>query len=252
MGLQLTMGRLRHSVGALLHAPAPTLGPFEAYQLWAQSYDKRDNNALLYAEEGRLGSWFDTLNLESKDLLDAGCGTGRYLHRLQGCRPRSITLMDFSPNMIGQARGKIDGTTPVSLQVARVEEIPFRNDSFDFILCTLVLGHVRDLTAAVGQLSRVLRPGGILLTSCFHPFGHLLGWQRTFQTNNGTVAVDYYRHLHSEYLSAFLANGLEIARVEEPTIDESVRHFYDRAGRPDIYERYQGFPMLLMFEVHKK
>jgi len=252
MGLHATMGRLRHSVGTILRAPAPTLDPFEAYQLWAARYDDTGDNALLYAEERHLRPWFEPEKLLSKDLLDAGCGTGRYLRGLQEFHPRSITLMDFSPNMIGHARSKINGSVPVSLHIARVERLPFKNGSFDFILCTLVLGHVRNLSAAIEQLSRVLRRGGTIVISCFHPFGHLLGWKRTFHADDGVMAVDFHRHLHSDYLGAFLKNGLELTRVEEPIIDESVRHFYERAGRSDIYARYVGYPMLLLFEVRKK
>lgn len=252
MKLQTTMARLRHSVGVILHSPAPTLDPFEAYQLWADRYDDIGDNALLYAEERRLRSWFDPVKLQGRDILDAGCGTGRYLRRLQEFQPRSISMMDFSPNMIEHARSKIDGSVPVALHVARVEQPPFRDRSFDFVLCTLVLGHVRNLGAAIGELARVTRSKGAVVISCFHPFGHLLGWQRTFRSEGTVLAVDYFRHLHSDYLDAFLKNGLELTRVEEPVIDESVVHFYERAGRTDIYTRYRGYPMLLLFELRKQ
>lgn len=49
--------------------------------------------------------------------------------------------------------------------VALGESIPFRNGSFDAVLCTQVLEHVQDERAVVGEIARILRPGGRLLLS---------------------------------------------------------------------------------------
>lgn len=249
MNIHATMGRLRQTLSVRLKPGAPTIEPFEGYQLWAAGYDDTDGNALLFTEERYVRAWFDAEKLQNKDLLDAGCGTGRYLRALQDFHPRSIAIMDFSPNMLEKAINKIDGSVPVYSHIARVEDPPFKDASFDFILSTLVLDHTENMKAAVHHLSLLLRPGGTMIISCFHPFGHLLGWQRTFRGKDGVVAVKYHRHLHAEYLDAFLANGLRLTRIEEPIIDESVKHFYDKAGRADIYCRFKGYPMLLIMEV---
>ena len=227
------------------------LEPHEAYQLWAATYDDAEDNALLFAESRALRRYLEPSLIEGKDVLDAGCGTGRYLPLLQDFHPRTIAAADPSSNMIEKAKTKITGLVPISLHVGTVEQLPFRDESFDFILCTLVLGHVEHLMPAMTELSRVLRRNGTIIISCFHPFGRLLGWQRTFQATK-TFAVKYYTHLYSEYFEGFSRTGLALLRMEEPVIDESLFRFYEKAGRTDMYERYKGYPILLIFEVRKK
>lgn len=251
MQLRVLLRSIRQSLRRIFSPKTPLLDPFEAYQLWAASYDDADGNALLFAESRAVRRYLEPSLLKGKDVLDAGCGTGRYLPVLQEFQPRMIAATDLSPNMIEKAKGKIDGSVPVSLHVGGVEQLPFEDESFDFILCTLVLGHVQHLISAIRQLARVLRPKGTLIISCFHPFGQLIGWQRTFRTTQ-LFAVKYYTHLYSEYFDSFSRTGLELLRMEEPTIDESLLRFYEKAGRTDVYERYKGYPLLLIFEVRKK
>ncbi len=248
--------RFKQSIERMLSKPTTLLNPLEAYQLWAENYDDADGNALLFAEGRAVQRYLGASLLQNKDVLDAGCGTGRNLQMLQEYHPRMIAATDLSPNMLDKARTKIDGSTPTSLHVARVEQLPFSDASFDFVLCTLVLGHVEKLISAISQLSRVLRHGGTMMITDFHPFGQLLGWHRTFRGGKDHqqrfYAVKYYAHLYSEYFDSFKQTGLELIRMEEPTIDESLIRFYEKAGRTDIYQRYKGYPMLLIFEVRKK
>jgi malonyl-CoA O-methyltransferase len=236
-----------------LSRPARTLDPLQAYELWAERYDDENNNALLFAEEKAVRPSLKADLIHNKDVLDAGCGAGRYLRFLQQFQPRSLTGTDFSPNMIAQAKTKFASSDSLSLQVAHLERLPFEDVSFDVVLCTLVLGHVQHLISAMSELARVLRSGGTLIISDFHPFGYLLGWQRTFQDKKDEwLAVKYYTHLHSEYFDCFQHTGLELVRMEEPKIDESLRLFYEDANRMDIYDRDKGYPLLLILEARKR
>ncbi len=225
------------------------LDPLEAYELWAETYDDRDGNALLFAEERALASLLDRTLIEGHDVLDAGCGTGRHLKRLHECHPRSISATDLSPKMLERAREKNPHAT---FHVSSIDHLPFQDASFDFILCTLVLGHVHQLSMAVAEMSRVLRPGGSIVISDFHPFGKLLGWQRTFAAGHKRLAVKYSMHLHGDFFDAFHAAGLEVVAMDEPKIDASLEQFSVRANRPDIYRRYFNYPILILFRVVKR
>ena len=234
----------------------PVLEPIEAYQLWAQSYDNTDGNALLFAESSAVGPLLAARDFQGKAVLDAGCGTGRNLELLVQAQPRMLVATDFASKMIEKVRANLNGSAGVHLQVARLEFLPYKDGQFDFVLCTLVLGHVLKLAAAVAELSRVLRPRGSMVISCFHPFGQLLSWQRTFNAelpsgHSKWFAAKYYYHPHAEYFDAFQTSHLEIVRMIEPAIDETLRPFYEQAGRMDIYNRYSGYPLLLIFEVQK-
>jgi malonyl-CoA O-methyltransferase len=236
---------------------ARTLEPFEAYQLWADTYDDVDGNALLAAESAVITPLIAQSNLNGKDVLDAGCGTGRYLDALRKAMPDSLTAIDLSPNMIGKMREKLNGTSEVRLHVADLERLPFRDEEFDFILCTLAIDHIKDLHGAVAEFSRVLQRGGRILISSFHPFGALLGWRRTFKSEHGnghggSFAVKYYPHTHSDYFRAFQRSGLNITGMHEPKVTEQLRPMYERAARLDLYKRSLGFPLVLIFELTKQ
>ena len=53
----------------------------------------------------------------------------------------------------------------VDVSLARVEELPFGDDSFHLVTCLDVIEHTRDDTRALGELLRVTRPGGYLLVT---------------------------------------------------------------------------------------
>jgi malonyl-CoA O-methyltransferase len=249
---------LGRTLRGLLSKEPLLLEPLEAYQLWAETYDDIEGNALLFAESRVIHPLLESHSLGGKVILDAGCGTGRYLQLLQGYRPRTLAAFDFSPKMLEKAGSKTNGSTSVHLSIANVESLPHKHSTFDFILCSLVLGHVQNLTSTISQLSATLKSGGYLIASMFHPYGQLLGWKRTFQVVNKsdsqrkTFAAKYYRHLFSECFDAFSSSGLEITRMYEPIVDEALRSFYEKAGRLDLYEKYQGFPLLLVFELRKR
>jgi malonyl-CoA O-methyltransferase len=248
------MQRLRHSLRKLF-GRSP-LDPHSAYQLWASTYDDAKDNALLFAEEQAMMPLLRGISLTGKQVLDAGCGTGRYLRELQEAHPNTIAAVDFSDKMLERAKQKVSGAVPVSFHHTTLEHLPFPDSSFDVILCTLVLGHVRDLGGAIGELARVLRPGGEILLSDFHPFGQLLGWERTFRTSStdgGKIySVQYYGHLHSTYFTAFQKHHLDIVSMREPILDESLLPYYRKARREDIFEQYKGYPILLIIHVRKK
>lgn len=240
----------------LNRASLSELEPLQAYELWSDSYDRTDGNALLFADESAVQPLLESLQVQGRTVLDAGCGAGRYLEILQRYHPTMVVGIDFAMGMIEKAKKKVNRAS-VHLQVARVEHLPFKDEKFDCVLCTLVLGHIVELESAVAELSRVLRRNGSMVISCFHPYGQLLGWVRSFRVNNSSkrnrwFAVKYYRHLYSDYFRAFRLSELEVIQTLEPVIDDTLKPFYVQEGRMDLYERYKGYPLLLIFQVRKR
>ncbi len=96
-------------------------------------------------------------------LLDAGCGSGGFL-RWAGERGRFEQLagVDISAEAIEFARGRVP---EADLQVASVWRLPFADASFDLVTLNDVLQHVpgAQIDRAVGELNRVIRPGGAIL-----------------------------------------------------------------------------------------
>jgi ubiquinone/menaquinone biosynthesis C-methylase UbiE len=238
----------------LFKARPKVLDPLDAYELWAATYDDREGNALLYAEQRTVCPLLQNIDLSGKCVLDAGCGTGRYLELLRASNPSTLAGIDFAPAMLKVAKTKFADSS-VFLLGGRIDSIPFADRSLDFVLSTLALDHLRDLHGGVSELARVLRPGGAMVISLFHPNAKKRGWQRTFRTRadkGHLYAAEYYGHDTSSYLTEFETCGLGIEQTIEPVIDESLKPFYERAARMDLYEEFKGLPLLLVFRLRKR
>jgi len=91
-------------------------------------------------------------------ILDAGCGTGLNLRHL----PEGSTGIDINPRNIELLRQRLPNHTVVE---GDVEALPFADASFGTVLCTEVIEHIPDPSAALAEYRRVLQPGGVLIGS---------------------------------------------------------------------------------------
>src|SRR5215471_2602523 len=88
----------------LFQSRPKVLDPLDAYELWAATYDDREGNALLHAEQRTVYPLLQEMHLSNKCVLDAGCGTGRYLELLREFKPRLLAGIDFAPSMLKVAK----------------------------------------------------------------------------------------------------------------------------------------------------
>lgn len=107
---------------------------------------------------------FQTLEVEmpgwrEKEIVDVGCGTGAILKQLGN--PEKNVGIDLAPEAISFCRQR--GLNNVRL--GDIHALPFPDASFDAVICSSVLYHqwVHHVENAVGEMHRVLRPGGVLL-----------------------------------------------------------------------------------------
>lgn len=97
---------------------------------------------------------------DDADVLEVGCGNGMiWRENLDRIPPGwRLTLTDLSPGMVETARGVLgDRATYVATDV---QELPFGDASFDAVIANHMLFHVEDRPRALGEIARVLRPGG--------------------------------------------------------------------------------------------
>ena len=92
-------------------------------------------------------------------LLEVGCGEGGNL-RLLTELPSYAVGMDLSQAKVRWARRHVAG---VAFTCADALRLPFREGSFDLVLCRDVLHHVSDKAGVVGEMVRVCRPDGRLV-----------------------------------------------------------------------------------------
>jgi ubiquinone/menaquinone biosynthesis C-methylase UbiE len=146
-------------------------GADQEYLLTQQYRDASNLNARMQLHErfstNRRGwhSWmFDHLQLPAEArLLEVGCGPGALWRENRDRIPAgwAITLSDFSPGMLREAEQHLAGGQP-GFRFARLDAqaIPFAAASFDAVIANHMLYHVPDRPKALGEIRRVLRPGG--------------------------------------------------------------------------------------------
>ncbi len=101
----------------------------------------------------------------NRRILDVGCGTGTMLSYLAAYG--KAQGVDIDEEAIGYCRER--GLTDVRLGAA--ETLPFEDGSFDLVTALDVVEHLDEDVAALREIRRVLRPGGmLLLTVPAHPF----------------------------------------------------------------------------------
>jgi ArsR family transcriptional regulator len=93
---------------------------------------------------------------------DLGCGTGR-IAELLAPFARRVHGVDGSAAMVRAARTRLRGFDNVELHRASREELPLEDRSLDLALLVLVLHHLGDPEQVLGEVCRVLKPGGRVL-----------------------------------------------------------------------------------------
>lgn len=148
------------------------LGPrFQAwfYDQWATKYDAGKHESQLHDDEMLVQPLLEKLENVSKPfVLDFATGTGRLSHALMNRKEFSgqIIALDISEKMLEQAASKLrDNRGRVAFLRHRSMPLPFPDASFDVVCCLEVLELLPDARVALDEMSRLLRPGGILLTS---------------------------------------------------------------------------------------
>jgi SAM-dependent methyltransferase len=97
-----------------------------------------------------------------KDVLDIGCGGGALVRDLAGCGARAVGV-EISEDQLASAVAR-DRESGARYRVGRAQELPVDDASVDIAVFMRTLHHVppADLTQALGEARRVLRPDGVV------------------------------------------------------------------------------------------
>lgn len=195
--------------------------------IW-QRMARRYDNDMRYADR-----WWFTGGREwacaqaTGDVLEVAVGTGLNLHHY----PANITLtgIDLSPDMLAQAHQRVDALDrAVTLMEGNAQQLPFPDESFDTVVCTLGLCCIPDDRQAITEMARVLRRGGRLVlldhVAATNPVLSLV--QRGVEQITRRMVGDYMTRrplplvidagLHVEYAQRFKAGTVERVRATKP------------------------------------
>lgn len=205
------------------------LEPLDAYALWAPTYAAEAHTPLMRIEERAMRDLIP--DVRRRAVLDAACGTGRYLRELESRGAAIACGVDLSHTMLQRV------ASPARVR-GDLRCLPFRSASFDLVVCGLAVGHVDRLEPCVAELARLVAPGGILLYSDLHPAGAAAGWLRTFRAPDGCeYAVRHHIHSREAHLFACRDARLTVDEMREPPID--------------FAHPYRGWPAALVIRARK-
>ncbi|HEX2113035.1 MAG TPA: class I SAM-dependent methyltransferase [Alphaproteobacteria bacterium] len=208
-----------------------------AYDRWSTIYDGYDNPMVFAAEQVVRGF----TDVQGKDVVELGCGTGRNLAALKASGARTVTGLDLSDGMLAKARER-DATFRL-LRHDMTQPVPLPDTTADLVLFCLALEHVSDLTCVLKEAARLLRPRGRIAVVEIHPFLSQGGTAAHFHDNAGEVRMPTFAHRFSDYLNAFSAAGLRIAACREWRPRDL------EAPPPKALKRGPDFPLAVEFSV---
>lgn len=117
------------------------------------------------------GNAMQLLHLQlGQRVLEVGCGNGIFLPRLaeQVGPAGKVVGIDHAESFVLEARSKVAAaglSTIVAVEQADAYRLPFDNGVFDAVHCERVLMHLDDPDAALREMARVVRPGGVVVAA---------------------------------------------------------------------------------------
>lgn len=185
-------------------------------------FHNHPNPAIRWLERRRV-SWIRTLLGTRSDArtLEVGCGAGNVLAGLPGGQRIGIDLSRF---LLSKAKVRLgDGAL---LGMADAQQLPFRTDCFDRVICSEVIEHVLNPVALLAELARVLKPGGIAVLTI--PNEALIAKLRKI-----LVRMGLFRRMVSRG-----AGGLQAQDTQEELSEWHLHYFDKHTFRPLLLRHF--------------
>src|SRR5262249_40313564 len=147
-----------------------------------------------FEDPSRAGSLNEVVaGLEVTRVLDVACGVGQALLPLavgNGAFGVGVDLSEMACRMGSESFATHLTEAPTAFVRGQAESLPFAADSFDVVNCALSLPYTNN-RKALAEMSRVLRPGGLLILRIHHALYY------TWMLQRGLTSMDIHPVVHA-------------------------------------------------------
>jgi len=220
----------------------------DLFNIWAKVYDEQPN-PLLALEQRFLSRMLP--DIAGLDVLDAGCGTGRWLQLLASHRPASLVGVDTSPEMLQRASDKLGVKS--TLHLGSCTALPVQNATADIILASFVLSYLESIDNFARELHRVARPGANVFLTDMHPETALsLNWKRSFKANDTEENLQVRTHSLQQIVDVLHSHGFDLLTRIEPGFDSPERTTFEQNAKLESYEAAENLPAIYILQLRKR
>lgn len=214
-------------------------------------------------------------NLFHADVLDLGCGSGRFAFEFEKLGAKKVIGIDFSNEMIDLAnKKKAEEASNVSFFVEDASQLDLKEgEKFDFIFSSTLLHFIEDIERLMQSLYKLLKKDGQVILSLIHPsfsahypikkadysFPESVDWQFRYLDRSKRAYIqpwlalndafenelcESYHHTLADYFQAILSAGFQIIDLIEPSPPESWK-----TNHPKQYQAYVKKPTYLILKL---
>lgn len=136
------------------------------YKSFYEKYAKNYPDDLII-RGSQLAKIKENIDFQGKIGLDIGCANGAFVLEIAKLGAKKMYGIDIAEEFVKKATrtAKIRSIRNVEFIQADAKKLPFKNNYFDFIICTEVLEHVPGFKTAIKEIERVLKPGGSFIVT---------------------------------------------------------------------------------------
>jgi cytosine/adenosine deaminase-related metal-dependent hydrolase/SAM-dependent methyltransferase len=223
------------------------LSPADGYRLWASSYD-RDSNPMLSLEKRFLEHLLPPVT--GLDVVDLGCGTGRWLEMLMSRRPGSLLGVDSSLEMLEVARNKLGNAAKIVN--ADCAQASWNSSSADLIFCNFVLSYIEDAPTFLTAVRTMLREEGSVFITDVHPeTASRLDWRRGLTVEGDFHEIRTWRRSIEEVIALCERANLSVCVRLEPRFGLPERDIFGASRKQDYFEKNKHLPAIYILQLRR-
>lgn len=179
-------------------------------------------------------------------VLDVACGTGvvARLASQQVGSNGSVTGLDVNPGMLAVARTATPPGMSIEWHEADAKAMPFPNASFDIVLCQMGLQFMADKPAALGEMRRVLLPGGRLICNVPGPTPQLFTiLAEALARHVGGEAAGFVNHVFSFHDTEEIQSIVRDAGFHDISVESETKSLRLPAPQEFLWQYVYGTPL---------